>query len=392
MAYSGPPMRFGVFLGPYHKLGLNPTLAIQRDIELIEHLDRLGYAEAWIGEHHSSGVELIASPELIIAAAAERTKHIKLGTGVNTLSYHHPLMLADRIVQLDHMTRGRMMFGAGPGQLVQDATMLGIDPSVTRARMEESLEVMLRLFAGETVTHKSDWFTLNEACLQIAPYSQFEVAVTAGVSPTGPKLAGRYGTGLLSLAATDPVGVERLAGHWEVATEEAKAHGKKVERSAWRLVGQIHIAETMEQAKKDVEHGMQWLLNYLSHLTPTSLGRFDSLDELIKVVNESGRGVVGTPDMAIALLERLVEKSGGFGCFLFQGADWANWPATLRSYELFAEEVMPHFTGQLKAVTASYERLMATGDLVAQTTAKSQAAAAEKYRRERETRETAARR
>src|SRR5688500_3222092 len=120
MAYSGPPMRFGVFLGPYHKLGLNPTLAIQRDIELIEHLDRLGYAEAVIGEHRSSGVALIASPELIIAAAAERTKHIKLGTGVNTLAYHPPLMLADRIVQLDHMTSGRMMFGAGPGQLVQD--------------------------------------------------------------------------------------------------------------------------------------------------------------------------------------------------------------------------------------------------------------------------------
>lgn len=380
---SKPNIRFGVFLGPYHKLGLNPTLAIRRDIELIDHLDKLGYAEAWIGEHHSGGVELIASPELVIAAAAERTKHIKLGTGVSTLPYHQPFMLADRIVQLDHMTRGRMMFGAGPGQILQDATMMGIDPALQRGRMEESLGLILRLFAGETVTHKSDWFTLNEAVLQVAPYSDFEKAVTAAVSPNGPKLAGRHGTGLLSLAATDPVGVERLAGHWEVASEEAAAHGKSIDRKNWRLVGPMHIAETVEQAKKDVAHGMPWLLDYLAHLTPTSLGSFDTVDALVDAVNESGRGVVGTPEMAVAQLQRLHEKSGGFGAYLFQGSDYANWPATLRSYELFAEEVMPRFNGQIEAVTASHDRLVATGYEVAETTARGQAAAAEAYRSER---------
>jgi limonene 1,2-monooxygenase len=92
------PLRFGIFLPPMHKTGVNPTLALHRDLELVEHLDRLGYAEAWIGEHHSAGSELIASPEVFIAAAAERTKQIKLGTGVNSLPYHHPVILADRIV------------------------------------------------------------------------------------------------------------------------------------------------------------------------------------------------------------------------------------------------------------------------------------------------------
>ena len=106
-------MRFGVFLPPMHKTGVNPTLALHRDLELVEHIDRLGYAEAWIGEHHSAGSELIASPEVFIAAAAERTRHIKLGTGVVSLPYHHPLMVANRIVQLDHLTRGRVLFGVG---------------------------------------------------------------------------------------------------------------------------------------------------------------------------------------------------------------------------------------------------------------------------------------
>ena len=124
MAHRG--LTFGIFLAPFHRLGENPTLAIGRDVELIQWLDHLGYDEAWIGEHHSAGWELIASPELIIAAAAEKTKHIKLGSGVTSLPYHHPFLVAQRWVQLDHMTRGRAMLGCGPGALTSDAYMLGI--------------------------------------------------------------------------------------------------------------------------------------------------------------------------------------------------------------------------------------------------------------------------
>ena len=102
MAHKG--MTFGIFLAPFHRLGENPTLALNRDMELIEWLDYLGYDEVWVGEHHSAGWELIASPEIFIAAAAERTRHIMLGSGVTSLPYHHPLMVAQRFVLLDHMT------------------------------------------------------------------------------------------------------------------------------------------------------------------------------------------------------------------------------------------------------------------------------------------------
>src|SRR5438132_225072 len=115
MAHKG--MTFGIFLAPFHRVGENPTLALTRDMELIEWLDYLGYDEVWVGEHHSAGWELIASPEVFIAAAAERTRHIKLGSGVTSLPYHHPLMVAERFVQLDHMTRGRAMLGCGPDAL-----------------------------------------------------------------------------------------------------------------------------------------------------------------------------------------------------------------------------------------------------------------------------------
>ena len=122
-------LRFGIFMAPFHRAGENPTLAIERDLELVQHLDRLGWDEAWIGEHHSAGTEIIASPEIFIAAAAERTKHIKLGTGVISVAYHNPYMIAERAVQLDHMTRGRFMLGLGPGSLPTDAIMLGLDPT-----------------------------------------------------------------------------------------------------------------------------------------------------------------------------------------------------------------------------------------------------------------------
>ena len=102
-------MRFGVFLAPFHRVGENPTLALDRDVALIEHLDSLGFDEAWVGEHHSAGWELIADPGLIIAAALRSTRSIRIGSGVSSLPYHHPLMLADKFTQLDHMARGRAM-------------------------------------------------------------------------------------------------------------------------------------------------------------------------------------------------------------------------------------------------------------------------------------------
>lgn len=371
MSTSGitPPrsrgMRFGIFMPPMHRTGINPTLALHRNLKLIEHLDELGYAEAWIGEHHSAGSELIASPEVFIAAAAERTRHIKLGTGVSSLPYHHPFMLADRIVMLDHLTRGRVMFGAGPGQLTSDAHMLGIDPMTQRPRMVEAFDAIMRLFRGETVTCSTDWFTCNDAVLQIAPYSDFEIAVASTVSPSGSKVAGRHGVGLLSIAATEPAAFGVLDYNLKVWEDEAALHGHSVDRSMVRLMGPMHIAETVEKAKENCRYGLRWIFDYLSHIIPVG-GPDDpppptDFDEWVDQANESGRMVIGTPEMAIAQIERLTEATGGFGCYLFLGADLADWPATLRSYELFADRVMPHVTGSALAPQASYDAVVGAG-------------------------------
>lgn len=380
-------LRFGVFLPPMHRTGVNPTLALHRDLQLVEHLDRLGYAEAWIGEHHSAGSELIASPEVFIAAAAERTRHIKLGTGVNSLPYHHPFILADRIVMLDHLTRGRAMFGAGPGQLTSDAAMLGIDPMQQRPRMEESFDVIMRLFAGETVSVTTDWFTCNEAVLQVRPYSDFDVVVASSISPSGSKLAGRYGTGLLSIAATEPAGFQVLDYNFGVWQDEAARHGHTASREQWRLMGPMHIAETFEQAKENCRYGLMWVLDYLSHIIPTgdpsAPAPPSDYDDFIDYANDSGRMVIGTPEMAIEQIERLIDKTGGFGAFLFLGADLADFPATLRHYELFADRVMPHFTGQLAAPQSSYDRVVGAGSRWVDATLGAQLTAIAAYEEEK---------
>ena len=356
-------MRFGLFMAPFHPTGQNPTLALQRDLDLVEHLDRLGFHEAWIGEHHSGGYEIIASPEVFIAAAAERTKHIRLGSGVNSLPYHHPLLLADRFVLLDHLTRGRVMLGCGPGQLTSDAHMLGIPADLQRPRMEEALDVMMALLRGETVTYECEWFTLQDARLQLRPYSEptLEVAVAASISPTGAKAAGKHGIGLLSIAATTKQGFDAIGTHWKTWNEVGAQHGHTPDRSQWRLVGPMHIAETKEQARKDVEYGIVEFSKYFTHVLPAGPTRGDTAEEIIDNVDADGFAVIGTPDDAIAKIQSLVDESGGFGTFLLFGHDWASPEATKRSFELFAQYVMPHFTGQLDPPEASCEWVTGSG-------------------------------
>ena len=345
-------MRFGIFLAPFHKPGINPTLALQNDIELIQWLDRCGYDEAWIGEHHSAGSELIASPELFIAAAAQHTRHIKLGTGVVSLSYHNPLWVAERIVMLDHLTRGRVMMGVGPGALPTDGKMIGLDPSMTRGLLEDSLGVIMHLLTSEEpISFKNDRWDLREARLHLRPYSNplFDVCTAAVASPAGPRLAGRHGVGMLSIGATTAAGFDALALHWGVIEEEAKAYGKAVDRSKWRLVGLVHIAETEEQAYRDVEYGIEQWFHYFQAVAafPQMAVPGDNVKEMISFVNDSGFGAIGTPDRAVAQIKRLQDQSnGGFGAYLMLAHNWANPEATHKSYELIARHVMPHFQGQ----------------------------------------------
>ena len=347
-------MKFGIFLGPFHRVGENPTLAIDRDLELIQWLDYLGYDEAWIGEHHSAGWETISSPEIFIGIAADRTRHIKLGTGVISLPYHHPLMVANRMVQLDHMTHGRVMFGVGPGALPGDAYMMGIDPTTQREKMDEAFGIVLRLFTEtEPFTYKSDWFELNEAMLQLRPYTKpyMPIAVASVQSPSGVALAGKYGASVLTITVPrDPsaTGGTNLKFLWDVAEESAAEHNQTVDRFDWRLTVPVHLAETREKAFEEARLGAGRFLREYTEGTNGRKAAFDGpLEEVIDHMADTNSWIIGTPDDCIEGILKLEEQSGGFGGFLVQAIDWAPRDRILNSFELLARYVMPQFQGSL---------------------------------------------
>ena len=339
-------LKFGTFIPPIHSIKENPTLCIERDIKLVEHMDSLGYDEAWFGEHHSAGTELFASPELMILAAHNSTRRIKLGTGVSSLPYHHPLVFADRFIQLHNMTQGRAMLGVGPGALVSDAKMMGIETTKQRDMMEEALGDILRLFNGEIVTNKTDWYELNEARLQMKPYANepIEVVTASMVSPSGPTAACKYGTGLMSLSATAAPALNTAGTNWDIATEAAKKYGNEMHRSSWRMIGLVHVAETNEQAIKDVQFGLEEWTQYFEDVAVVPMVPEDRRSDPLSHLIESGMAAVATPDVVINQIETLWEASqGGFGCFLITDHNWAPFEAKLKSYELIARYVFPYF-------------------------------------------------
>ena len=346
-------LRFGAFLAPHHPIGESPVLQFQSNLEFVEHLERLGYDEFWCGEHHSTGWEMIASPELFLAAAAERTSRIMLGTGVVSLPYHHPFMVAQRMVQLDHQSRGRAIFGSGPGALPSDAHTFGLDPMVLRDRQDEAMGVIRRLFEGsERFSYEGEWFTLRDAKLQLKPLQKdMEFAVASMVSPSGMTLAGKHRAGVLSIGSMSKEGIRALPMQWSFAEESAAKHGNTVDRKNWRIVLSWHIAETREQAREQARDG---LMRHHNEYTVGTLAGGEGViyktpDEAVDGVafGDESTAVIGTPDDLVERIRQMLELTGGFGVVIGFVHDWANRENTLRSWDLVARHVMPEVNGLL---------------------------------------------
>jgi limonene 1,2-monooxygenase len=353
-------LNFGAFLAPHHPIGEHPMLQFRRDLDLVEHLDKLGYEEFWCGEHHSSGWEMIASPEMFLAAAGERTKRIKLATGVVSLPYHHPFNVAQRMVQLDYMTGGRVIFGSGPGALASDAHTLGVDPMLLRDRQDEAITVIRRLFNGERITMKSDWFQLNDAALQLLPLQEeMPFAVASQISPSGMTLAGKHGIGIISIGSLSEEGLNALPTQWGFAEAAAAKHGKTVDRKNWRVLLSWHIAETREKARAEARDG---LFRHHNEYIAGTLQRpgarpFKTPDEAVDktAFSPGAAATIGTPDDLIATIKNVLEISGGFGTVVGFVHDWANPENTMRSWDMVARYVVPEINNYLAGLRKSRE-------------------------------------
>lgn len=334
-------MRFGLFLQPVHPPSVDPTAALEADLDLVVRLDKLGYSEVWVGEHHSTGWENIAAPDVFIAAAAERTRHIRLGTGIIQAGLHHPLVTLDRMIFLDHLTRGRAMFGIGVGGgLPSDLKVFGLDQEQAGRRLDEAMDVILRLLSStEPIDEKTDWFELHNATLQLRPYTQphmqFAMATT---NPKNIRLMGRVGGYILTGGSPSEVG-----GILETLEQGAAESGMTASRDQIMLSSGLHIAPTHEQAVAEIRDGLvDEQINFNAAVNGRTLASTDP-DDIVATYLE--HNMVGTADEVGERLESAADESGGMGGVLFVSRDWAGREASSRSWETFAREVAPRFTG-----------------------------------------------
>ncbi|MCC6174310.1 MAG: LLM class flavin-dependent oxidoreductase [Chloroflexi bacterium] len=354
-------MRYGYFMMPMHPPGSFLADTLDKDLRQIDRLDELGFEEAWIGEHFTAEWENIPAPDAFIAAALQRTRRIKLGTGVACLPNHNPFHLAHRIAQLDHMARGRFLFGVGSGGFPGDFAVMGIDPRTGTQRQltGDSIDTILKLWddptPGDYQAHT--WkFTVPEPNPAIAmhvhvrPYTKPHPPIAvAGVSEKSDTLtiAGERGWIPMSI---NFVPARVLKTHWDGYCAGAERGGKTPKRADWRVSRTIHVAETNEQARREAIEGALGR-DFRDYFIPLlTLGRQLSVMKIDPAMPDSeitldyladNIWVVGDPETVAAKVRRLYEEVGGFGSMLALAADWPDETIWDRSMTLLATDVMP---------------------------------------------------
>lgn len=362
-------MELGMFLQPATKPGRPLSDTIEWNLDVIRHADACGFAEVWVGQHITSPWEPLPSPQQIIARAIGETSQICLGTGVEVLYQSHPVRLATELAQLDHMAKGRLLFGFGGGGTPTDAQLYGVDFSTGQHQemSREALEIILNCwgpdgpsdFDGKYWSVRRPRYNDNYYW-HVRPYAPPEPRIGfAGFMPKSGSLTIAGEKGYIPLSFN--VAPEHVAVHWSVVEQAAAASGRTAERRTWRHIREIYVAETARQARDDVLNGFAaefWDTYFqviVERLNIADLFRRDGAPADVPVdarfLVDNGTWFVGDPDQVV---EQIVEQhriSGGFGVLLQMGFDYSDPSARagwMRSMELLAKEVMPRVNGALK--------------------------------------------
>ena len=355
-------MNFGLFMMPFHPPSRSYADSYDQDIELLVQADRLGYHEAWIGEHFTDMWENLPAPELLIAQALAITEKIVLATGVTLLPLHHPVDTAHRIAMLDHMARGRFYWGVGVRSVPSDLELYGVnskDMDAVRDQGREALEVILGLWASEEghFDYEGKYYQVHapeappelELRLYYKPYQQPHPPI--GVGATSKKsstirMAGERGWMPMSganLLAND------LRGHWELVEEGAATTGRKAERQQWRIVRNIYVSESSDLAREEARVVMGRPFDEHQWINRKAAGLLDLLkldpsmpDEAVNVdYMMENHWIVGDPQECADRIRQLYQDVGGFGTLLITTLDSDDHSLVQRSHRLVMEEVAP---------------------------------------------------
>jgi limonene 1,2-monooxygenase len=363
-------MYFSIFMMPLHHPTENPSLAFDRDVELIRYADELGFDEFFIGEHHSGGWETMPAPEMALAKASAHAHRIRLGTSVISVAFHHPFHVAERLAFLDHLTRGRAILGVGPCALVTDKRLFGLPDAKLYPMMAESVEIIVRLLESiEPIDFDGKFWSFKQMRLQLRSYQQprMPLAIASSGNAISLELAGKYGMILLSPAGKNVRNDQTKAEQWNKVEAIAAQHGTKASRDNWRIATCIYLAESKEEAWRDVEASIKRDMEYFFSIglkAPYELYPGQPASEITPRSGADRRDwIIGTPDDAIAHIERMQAETGGFGGLMMSTHEWTSSEKIRRSMEMFARYVMPHFRGHTLGYQDEWRRIQraATG-------------------------------
>jgi alkanesulfonate monooxygenase SsuD/methylene tetrahydromethanopterin reductase-like flavin-dependent oxidoreductase (luciferase family) len=354
-------MKLGALLMPSHPPERSIRAGQLWDIQEICRLEDLGFAECWIGEHFTAAWEPCPAPDLLIAAALQRTTRIKLGPLGHLLPYHHPVELAHRVAFLDHMAEGRYQVGVGISALPTDHQIFGIDSSVgvNRRMTYESLEFMTKLWNHGPQSLRGEFWTMGAPSeslpslgYHLRPYTAPHPPIAiAGLTPgsANHRLAGEKGYIPVSLSISPDPAI--TAKHWDAVVEGAAFSGRSADRDQWRVIRDIYIAPTDDEARDLAIGGIIgrcWREFLLPLYLSLGLGHYLKLDPMMPdsaVTLEylaDNLWFVGSPATVTERILDLQRQTGGFGYLLMVSYDATNESSAWeRSLRLLTDEVLP---------------------------------------------------
>ena len=361
-------MQLGYFTMPLHPPERDYTQTLQEDRAAIILADKLGYTEAFVGEHVTDRAETITSCLVFIASLIHATAHIKLGSGTVNLPNNHPAAVAAQVAMLDHMLEGRFLFGISPGGLRSDAEAFGNLDKDRTAMFVEAIDMVLKIWSSEPPYDLDGKFwkittarTLDKEIGQgaiVKPYQQphppIVVTVVAPFSK-GIVAAAERGWTPISANFLQPPWV---ASHWPMYQAGCKNAGRTARGSAWRVAKSVFVADDEKTARRYAKEEGSPYRFYYRNLMRKLIGNGrpelfkhdralpDAAITLDYVVDSLV--ICGTVNSVVDQLLAFREQIGDFGTLLYAGHAWVEPRLAQRSMELMASEVMPRLNAAIK--------------------------------------------
>lgn len=351
-------MQLGLFMMPLHPSYRPIADCYDRDIDQLVLADKLGFAEAWLGEHFTEKWENAPAPDLLIAKSLALTENIRFGTGVTLLGMHEPVYLAHRIAMMDHLARGRFQWGIGLGGIPTDMKLMGLDPSTARGRAAEALEVILGLWQAEDgFEHHGAFFNIEapeldpvtERGLHMKPLQRPHPPIAVAASTPKSSSLSFAGARGWSPMSSSLLSATYLPAHWDQVAEGAAKAGKTADRSQWRVARDIFVGPTPAIARERARETLG--RNYEKHQYWSRVGTIQiettkldpsMADEAVNVdYMMENVWIVGDPQECADKIRALYEVTGGFGSLLTITADSDDPSWDHESLRLLAEEVGP---------------------------------------------------